>query len=108
MTFLRAMILTVLALAVMPWGAYAAGQRVAVAAQMQVMTKADSGGPNVSVSRPCHGPALPGTPCHPDAALLPAGIEAPTGQHAIVVAIHDPLRPIGIVPAAIPDPPRLG
>lgn len=111
MMLLRALLVMVLVLAVMPWGAFATevARLDRAAATAPEATPLDrQAGAELTLSRRCPGPALPGAPCHPDAGLLPGAMTAPGSEAARTRAPAAILPQEGGGPQRILDPPRMG
>ena len=129
MRVIRLIFITILVLAVLPWGAYAARFGLApahpaipAAAEAQIRgAKAACGivavvtchaaaqdAAVVVPPRRCHGPALPGAPCGPDAVLAQKQA-TPAVHRSLLPRLRDKFAlPIGR--ALRPDlgPPRIG
>lgn len=107
MRILRAICVMALCLAVLPWGAFAAHVSQPDRGDVSVQTIAHTEeGATLTATRRCHGPALPGAPCHPDPGLLPAGIQGPLPEGGDALQRMTGAAMRGITPARALDPPR--
>jgi hypothetical protein len=108
---LSAAILSLLVLALLPWGAFghAYPARASDMAQMAVEERAaQTTIAEAAPQRRCHGPALPGYPCQHDHAVPPAGIDVPAGGRASLSWPGGTPALQGIEPPGLLDPPRKG
>lgn len=113
---MRALFLIVLMIAVLPWGAFAAGPTLGGTAQaMPPLVKAEiavmmvavpDDAPGLTPQRRCHGPALPGSVCHPDQIVLPATVPVSARQSQTVHGLYADIRLRGIRLSGALDPPR--
>jgi hypothetical protein len=101
------LIVTVLLLALLPWGSFVPKFGSVLQRNAQVQTDV-AALPFVAAPKLCKGPFLPGTPCHPVLAVMAADVRL------------DAVRPVaprhrttwqakrGRQPSVVLEPPRLG
>lgn len=112
MAVLRMILLTLLMLAAMPWGAYAAGRLPSAAMQHETpQPLALAGQAAQAPARPhrCRGAMLPGSPCFAELLAQPAGQALPPRTKGRALHLHHP-APLqgGIILPVRKRPPRLG
>lgn len=110
---LRALLLVLLVVAVLPWGAFASAHAVPVPGDtqrdastqiMDIPTQNEAAA--IGLQRRCHGPALPGSPCQPDHVLLPVQDAMPERGSAVVLRLKAGRAGSGLPPSGPLDPPR--
>ena len=118
---LRRLFLTMLTLALLPWGAYANTQAFSGAATVAYFVEEDGlqtvcarveaaqpvqGDAILIAPHQCKGPALPGTPCNPVLGLLPDPVRLPAAYTEGPVPVTAVFNWIGRAPAPGIRPPR--
>lgn len=112
MVLLRVILLTLLMLAALPWGAYAAGRVPPVAARSETpQPLALAGQAAQAPARPhrCLGAMLPGSPCFAELLAQPAGQALPPRTKGRALHLHHTARlQGGIILPVRKRPPRVG
>ena len=118
---LRRLFLTMLTLALLPWGAYANTQAFSGLATVAVVVAEDGvqtvcarieagkpvqGDAILLAPHQCKGPALPGTPCNPVLGLLPDPVRLPDADATGPVPVLTVFNWTGRAPAPGIRPPR--
>lgn len=112
MAILRVILLTLLMLAALPWGAYAAGRLPPVAARPDAplpLVLAGQGAQAAARPHRCRGLMLPGSPCFAELLAQPAGQALPPRAQGRALHLHrQPPLQGGIIVPVRKRPPRLG
>ena len=118
---LRRLFLTMLTLALLPWGAYANTQAFSGAAAVAFFVEEDGlqtvcarveaaqpvqGDAILIAPHQCKGPALPGTPCNPVLGLLPDPVRLPAAHATDPALVLTVFNWTGRAPAPGIRPPR--
>lgn len=107
MIVLRHVLIPVLMVLMLPWGAFGS---VAAPAGVTGVATDQAAGPDAAVApgkRKCRSGVLPGSPCGPDLAVVPEGATSPASPADTLSPQHDDWRRAGQAQAPPTGPPRL-